>query len=286
LSRTVAVLGPGAVGGVLAVPLVLSGHRVICVARPETAEAIAAEGLTLQRPEGTLHARPEAVARLQEEVDLLLVTVKSPALEDALGRIRAAVGLVVPLLNGLEHIDRIRARLGEGVIAGSIGTLEAFRDTPTRIVQTTQAPVITASAVVEPLQAAGFAVRVVPNERAVLWEKAARLSVLAAATALTQRTVGELRADPSWRPELETALAEACAVARADGVELTPASQWEIIGGMPSTLTTSTARDVAAGRPSELDAITGAVVRAGERLGVPTPTLRRILEDACRAPSR
>ena len=52
-------------------------------------------------------------------------------------------------------------------------------------------------------------------------------------------------------------------VARADGVDLTPEAQWEIIDAMPPALTSSTARDIAAGRPSELDAITGAAVRAG-----------------------
>ena len=62
-----------------------------------------------------------------------------------------------------------------------------------------------------------------------------------------------------------------------------------LIDAMPADLTTSTARDVAAGRPSELDAITGAVVRAGRALNVPTPTLDRLLEAVeegrCRASS-
>jgi 2-dehydropantoate 2-reductase len=53
-----------------------------------------------------------------------------------------------------------------------------------------------------------------------------------------------------------------------------------MIEGMPASLTTSAARDVAAGRPSELDAITGAIVRAGRRLGVPTPVLERLLSEA------
>jgi ketopantoate reductase len=58
---------------------------------------------------------------------------------------------------------------------------------------------------------------------------------------------------------------------------------------MPPELTTSTARDAAAGRPSELDATAGAVVRAGRRLGVEAPTLERLLveaEERCRARSR
>ena len=78
-------------------------------------------------------------------------------------------------------------------------------------------------------------------------------------------------------------------VATADGVSLTSDAQWEIINSMPPRLTSSTARDVAAGRASELDAITGAAVRAGHRLGVPVPALEALLaeaEEACRARSR
>src|SRR5207249_11026556 len=104
--------------------------------------------------------------------------------------------------------------------------------------------------------------------------------------AASQRPVGELRSDEEWRSRLEDAVSEACAVAAADGVELTPGEEWEIIDAMRHELTTSTARDVAAGRPSELDAITGAVVRAGRGLGIPTPTLEGLLseaEDRCQA---
>src|SRR5207237_6170166 len=126
----------------------------------------------------------------------------------------------------------------------------------------------------------GVDVRVMP-ERALLWDKLARMAPFAAATALTQRPVGDLRNDPDWRPRLERAVEEACAVANADGVALAPEEEWKILETLPATLMSSTGRDIAAGRPSELDAITGAVVRAGRRLGVPTPALEAILEEAC-----
>lgn len=276
---TIAVLGPGAVGTALAVPLALMGERVICVARPETAEAIAREGLTLVRVGEEFRARPEATDTLREDVDLLLVTVKAPGLEEALGRVEANARIVVPFLNGLEHLETIRGWLGGRVIAGTIGLLEAYRETPTVVVQTTRGPVLT---VAEPVDIPGFEVRVAP-ERELLWDKIARMAPLAAATAATQRPVGALRADPEWRSQLVLAIGEACNVAAADGVDVDPAEQWEIIERMPETLTTSAARDVAAGRASELDAITGAVVRAGRRLGVPTPALEQLLERACRA---
>jgi 2-dehydropantoate 2-reductase len=132
-------------------------------------------------------------------------------------------------------------------------------------------------------------VRVNGSEAAELWEKLARQAPVAAATTATQRAIGELRTDPEWRTRLEQAIEETCSVAAADGAPLAPATQWEIIDSMPPKLTSSTARDVAAGRPSELDAITGAAVRAARRVGVPAPALEGLLadaEDACRALSR
>jgi 2-dehydropantoate 2-reductase len=109
---------------------------------------------------------------------------------------------------------------------------------------------------------------------------------LAAATVAAGLAVGPLRTDAEWGRRLRAAVVEACAVAAADGVELLVDAQLGIIDAMPESLTTSTARDVAAGRPSELDAIAGSVVRAAERLGVAAPELGALLDQAeavCRA---
>jgi 2-dehydropantoate 2-reductase len=271
------------------VPLAEAGLDVVCIARATTAAAITSQGLSLRHGSGVRTVRLRAVEELDETVDLLLVTVKATGLDDALGRIKAPPLVVLPLLNGLEHVDTIRRRLDGRVLAGSIGKLEAYRDGPTEVVQTTPAPLITIfpeDGAAHLLREAGFDVRVAESEQAVLWEKTARLAPLAAATAITQKTLGELRTDIAWRSTLEAAVAEACAVAAADGVILDEAAQWEILDTMPASVSTSTARDAAAGRPTELDAVLGAVVRRARRLGVAAPTLDRLLaeaEDACRA---
>ena len=292
---TVAVLGPGAVGGVLAVGLVRAGVRVICIARPETAALIGSEGLTLIHEQSVETARPEAAPGLREPVELLLVTVKAPSLEDALERVEAPARTVIPLLNGIEHMQTIRGRLPDStVVAGTIGWIEAWLDRPGTVVQNTPGVVMTLAsdadaASVDVLLRSGAEVRVNGSEAAVLWEKLARQAPVAAATTATQRPIGELRSDSVWRGRLEQAIAETCAVAAREGAALAPEAQWEIIESMPSKLTSSTARDVAAARPSELDAITGAAVRAGRRSGVPMPALERLLADAeerCRALSR
>jgi len=275
---TTAILGPGAVGGSLAVRLALAGERVICVARTETAAAIRGGGLTLVYEDEELRARPEAVETLEEPVGLLLVTVKAPALAEAVDRVRAEPELVLPMLNGLEHMAVLRDRF-RSVTAATIGRLEAFREGTTRIVQHKAALVtIAGDALPAALVQAGVETRLGGSEVDVLWEKLARQAPLAALTCVTGKSTGEVRSDPRFRSAVE----EACAVALADGARTTLAEQWSIIESLPPELTTSTARDVAAGQPSELDAIAGGVVRAGRRLGVPTPTFEELLA-ACPA---
>lgn len=292
---SVAILGPGAVGGVLAVGFERAGLPTTCIARPDTAEVIRSEGLTLRQGENVHTARPEVTTELREPVDVLLVTVKAPALEDALARVSAPVGTVIPLLNGIEHMLVLRERLaGANVVAASIGRIEAYLERPGTVIQPTPSVVMTVAADVEAetaalLRRSGTEVRVNGTEAEVLWEKLARQAPVAAATAIAQRPIGELRSNPKWRVRLEQAVAEACNVAAREGVILSPVAEWEIIDGMPPLLTSSTARDIAAGRPSELDAITGAAVRAAQRLGVAAPALEGLLaeaEEACRASLR
>jgi 2-dehydropantoate 2-reductase len=289
--------------------MVAARTGALCVGTERTVEGIRARGLTLVHGGRTSIARPEAAARLERPVSLLVIAVKAHHLEDALDRVAPeaiAGALVLPLLNGLEHVDTLRDALdrlcGESpqsfprVAAGSIGRVEAVSPEPGVVVQRTEAePVITAAsreldrqtldAALAPLRVPGLEIVVGGDERAVLWEKAARLAALAAATTASGRSVGVVRADAGWRERLLAALEEAVAVATADGVPLSFEAQWAIIESLPRDLTTSTARDAAAGRPTELDAITGSVVRAGERLGVATPALAALLEEAtCRAP--
>ena len=287
-----AVLGLGGIGGLLA-----ARTGALCVGTERTVAAIAEHGLTFVEGASTSVTRPEATTRLESPVGLLVVAVKAYDLDAALDRVEPEAldgAVIVPLLNGLEHVDVLRARLGDAcntvsqappiVAAGSIGRVSAASPEPGLVVLAEQAGGRITAACRElapdalserlaPLSAAGLELVVLEDEQEVLWEKAARLAVLAAATVASGSTVGVLRDDPAWRERLRGALAEAVSTAAADGVSLAVDDQWAMIDAMPPELTTSAARDAAAGRPTELDAITGSVVRAGRRLAVPTPVL-------------
>jgi 2-dehydropantoate 2-reductase len=290
MRTTVAVLGPGAVGGTFAARFLQADYHTLCVAPPATVQLMALAGISFEHNGGeALVVRPEVTERLVRPVSLLVVSVKATQLEEALERVdpeAVANGVVLPLLNGLEHMEPLRERFGGRVAAGSLSRFEAYRPGRMQIVQKSQTALVTMASddlterelehAAGIVQQAGIDVELETDEKRVLWRKAVRLAVLAPVTALTKKTVGELRTDLDWRPKMEQAVEEACAIAAADGVSLMPSAQWTRITEMESSLTTSAARDVAAGKRSEIDAITGAVVRAGERHGVPCPVLTEL----------
>lgn len=298
-----AVLGLGGVGGMLA-----ARTGALAVGTERTVAAIRERGLTLVHEGLTTVAHPDATTHLEQPVALLVVAVKAYDLDAALERVEPTAldgALVLPLLNGLEHVDALRARFAGArytwlqappvVAAGSIGSLSARAPEPGFVVQATPSPGrITAAsrdldrdpfaAALAPLRHPDIEIVVLDDERTVLWEKAARLAVLAAATVASGLTVGPLRADPAWHERMRTALEEGMAAAAAEGVSLAADEQWAMIEAMPPELTTSAACDADAGRPTELDAITGSVVRAAARLGVPAAVLGALHEEArCRA---
>lgn len=119
---TVAILGPGGVGGLVAGALDRAGTPAIVVARESTAGLIAERGLEVSSVRlGDFVAHPRAVARLEEPVEALVVATKATGLQEGLERIATRPTLVLPLLNGLDHLAPLRERFGEeAVVAGTI----------------------------------------------------------------------------------------------------------------------------------------------------------------------
>lgn len=132
---TVAVLGPGGVGGLLAALLSRAGHRVICLAGETTAKALRENGIRVRsEPFGDFTAEVEADTVLREPVDLCVVAVKHTSLDEALERVPAAVlgpdALVLPLLNGVEHTGALRDRYGHDRVAAGVIRVESARVAP------------------------------------------------------------------------------------------------------------------------------------------------------------
>ena len=287
---TIAVLGPGGVGGLLAGALERGGSDVVVVGRESTVAVIAREGLHVQSVTfGDFVARPRALARLHEPVDALLVATKAGGLTSALERVAVAPGVVLPLLNGLDHIGVLRERFSpDSVLAGSI-RVEADRPRPGVVVHTSPFLLVSMAsryaaaqpamgALAEALSAAGVPVRVSDSEADVMWSKLVRLNALACVTSAYDVLLGEIRSTPQLHADLVGAIEEASAVGRAEGAkDIDAARAVAELEAAHDTLGSSMQRDIAAGREPELDAIPGAVLRAGARHGIPCPTIERLV---------
>jgi 2-dehydropantoate 2-reductase len=118
----------------------------------------------------------------------------------------------------------------------------------------------------------GFTCQLILNEQTLLWSKLCFLAPLALVTSASGKNKGEFYADAAWKGKFDSAVAEACAVARADGAEVNLVKLQETFDGLPPTMRSSMQKDLAAGRQLELDAIGGPIVRGGERYGIAIPT--------------
>jgi 2-dehydropantoate 2-reductase len=280
----VAVLGPGAVGGLVGALLARQGHAVTCLAGAGTAAHIERHGLRLTSDRyGEVTARAHGAELLDEPVDVCLVTPKSTRLGEALARVPAATlgdAVAVPLLNGLEHMTLLRQRYPDArVVAGAIRVV-ASRTAPGEVRHEGALAAVQlgpgADELADALSGAGLDVSVRPDEAGLLWDKLAFLAPVALLTTLLDAPLGAVR--EQLPDDLRALVEEVAAVARAEGAQADAAATLAFMATVPAGMTSSLQRDTAAGHETELDAIGGAVLRAAERHGVDVPVTTRVVE--------
>lgn len=280
-----AVLGAGGVGGFLAGALARAGREVVLLLR---AEALARYDGRLRVESvllGDFEIDVPGVPSLDRSVDVLWVTPKATQLEAALElvppkRLRDAV--VVPLLNGLDHVALLRERFGADRVLAGVIYIESERVDVGRISQKTAfaeielAPDPRAAAICAELGDADVPCQVGETEAAVLWRKLSVLAPIALTTTALGEPLSAVMTDPTWRRRAEACVRELAAVAAAEGFAFDPddtLERYDRIGDLRSSMQ----KDRAAGRPLELDAIGGAVVRAARRHGLDVPTTRELI---------
>ncbi len=302
-SLRIVVAGAGAVGSVFGARLGAAGHEVLLVGREAHMSAIRRAGLRSSGLFGETLAHPETATDLagaERPTDLLLVSVKSHAtarVAAALAAWRVRPELVVSLQNGLGNVEALGAALGpERVLAGRV-IFGALLPAPGHAHVTVNAKPVAigplradaallrrATDVAASIDAAGIPCEAVEAAEPLLWEKALYNCGLNPLGAVHGLSYGEVAAAPDLRRELEAAIDEGFAVARAAGIALpwTDAAafrEYFYARLLPPTAAhrSSMRQDLEAGRPTEVDAIGGAIVRAGARLGVPTPVNARLV---------
>ena len=277
-----AILGVGAIGGLMGTALASLGENVTLIVRPEKLAAYP-ETLSLERPSGTLTATASVADRVNEPVDVLWVATKTYQLESALATVEATPGIVVPLLNGVDHVAVLRARFGSDRVVPATIAVEAEQVAPGRFVQRNPARLNIAASgepvlgrIVQRLEGLGFICQFIGNELSLLWGKMCFLAPFALVTSASGKDLGEISADPTWKAQLHAAVAEACAVAQASGAEVDVAKVQGVFDTLPPTMRSSMAKDLAARRRLELDGIVGPILRGGAQHGIPVPVTEKL----------
>jgi 2-dehydropantoate 2-reductase len=273
-----AILGAGGIGGLLAGAFAHSGAEVVLLLRPESLTGNCAHLRVDSVVLGEFEVDVPASSRLDEPVDVLWVATKATQLEPALSLAPPnAVGgaIVIPLLNGVDHLELLRARY-QNVVGAAI-RVESERVPPSLIRQKSpflRVDIAGAPEVQAAVRDAGIECRAGENERSVLWEKLVFLAPVALATTAFDAPLGSVRGGAPFLGCRD----EAFSAARAAEAEIDARAIRALHDAAPAEMQSSMQKDVALGREPETEAIAGPIVRRGREHGFSTGFTNELLD--------
>jgi 2-dehydropantoate 2-reductase len=274
------VVGAGAVGGYFGGRLLKAGRDVTFLVRPRRAAELAKHGLRIRSPVGDFHhpAPPTVLQEdLKEPFDLVLLSCKAYDLEGAINSFGRAVGpttSILPLLNGMRHIERLAERFGPERVIGGLcaisvtlgpeGDIVHFNDWHALSfgeLDGSRTPRI--EAIASKLLNAGFDATLSDQIRQEMWEKWVFIATAAGITCLMRSAVGDYVA--AGGADLALGLLDECAaIAAAQGFPLRAPALERARTAMTaagSPLKASMLRDIEGGKPAEGDQILGDLLR-------------------------
>jgi 2-dehydropantoate 2-reductase len=286
------VIGAGALGGYFGACLVRAGRDVTFMVRPHRAAQLARAGLQVTSPHGdfAVHVKTTLPDGIREPFDLILLGVKSYSLDETMNQFAPAVGpdtAILPVLNGMGHIDRLTAKFGARHVLGGVANISAGLDAEGRVAhfiplhdlifgEVAGGTTERIHAVEATIGNAGFDAR--PSDAIMhnMWEKFAQLGLGAGITCLMRASLGDILAAPGGREAMFALYDECRGVATAAGFPPRPATvefAHKLITTEGSPLKWSMLRDIERGSITEGEHILGDMVARARKLGVATPIL-------------
>jgi 2-dehydropantoate 2-reductase len=287
------IVGAGAVGGYFGGRLARAGRNVAFLVRPSRAKQLGRDGLRIISPHGDAVLTPKLITaeEINTPYDLVFLSVKAYALEAAMNDFAAAVGpetMILPVLNGMRHVDLLTKRFGEYAVIGGVCLVASEIDDEGRIVQLADIQRLTygerngemtrrLQTLDATLQGARFDARLSTDIMQEMWEKWVQLASLGAITCLMRGAIGEIVAVTGGANLSLKVLDESARVATACDHKPSEAFLSRHAATMTapgSPLTSSMYRDLRKGASVEVDHILGDFIERGDAHRVPTPLLK------------
>ncbi len=282
------VLGAGALGGYFGGRLLEAGAELSFLVRPRRAAQLAAQGLVIESPFGALR-RPVRTVMVDEAEpgwDLILLTCQAYDLAEAIAAIRPAVDsrtAILPVLNGLSHIETLQREFGAGQVLGGLAKIQATLAADGTVrhlndwrwltfgeVDGSMSPRVEAFAALA-ARAEGMIAEGVPDIMFRMWEKLVHLGTSAVGTVLMRANTGEIARAPGGIAFMHRLLDANAAIAAHHGHPMRPAYIEEfrkVFADPKGQYSTSMLRDLEAGGRIEADHILGFLLEAARRAGV------------------
>lgn len=285
------IVGAGGVGGYFGAHLARAGLDITYLLRAKRKAMIDTHGLRVESPQGAFTVQPKTIVAedVQPHYDLILIAVKSYDLDEVMRPLQDVLGqgVVLPFLNGLDHLDKLDRLLGKERVMAGVAHIAATITPEGAVRQLTDLHRLTvgarhprhqelASAFIKLCEGAPFESLLTENIEQMLWDKWAFLAALAGMTTLCRGSVGDIVETPYGRGATIQMYEECCRVARASGYAISAEASvraLEILTAKGSSFTASMLRDLLNGQPTEHDHILGAMIRRGQSLDCPTPLL-------------
>jgi 2-dehydropantoate 2-reductase len=292
----ITVMGTGGVGGYFGAKLAKAGHDVAFVARGNHLKAMKKNGLKVYSELGDVTIDPINASDNPEEfgiADIVLFCVKAYDTQTAATLIKPIVGEntgVIPLLNGIGHVEILQATLGQNSVIGGVANISALIEksgvvrhfSTMQILRVGELGDNSSERIEKFRDACGDAGIDAPVPESIekeLWQKIIMICTLAGANCLTRLPLGLCRNDLSTRKLMTTLASEAVDVARALNIRL-PDDQVEItmklLDALPPTMKASMLAALEKGEKLEASALNGAIERLGKENGIDTPAHRTV----------
>lgn len=289
------ILGTGAVGGYFGGRLASSGANVTFLVRNRRYQQLEDTGLNVRSIHGDFTVTPSLALTVDaiEQPDVVIVALKNYHLEGALPEIRSLVekgAKVLPLLNGVQHMDVLVQEFGQDAVLGGLCYIEATLDSDGNVIHTSPMHDIVIGSLassdetlLEDLESAfkqsGVNVRVSESIMVDMWQKFIFLTSLSSITASIRKPIGPILSDVVSKRFLEDLIQEIISVGEAKQVRL-PADAFEQVmnklNSISPSMTSSLHRDLEKGLPLEIDSLQGAVLEMAQPYEVKTPCVRSV----------
>lgn len=290
-SPTIAVVGTGVVGGLIAGLLMRAGNRVICYSSPSSSKRIMAEGISIDsQVYGDFIFKPQIAYLVKQKPEIIIVAARATHIELALTALdpkRVARSIIIVITSGLEYWQNLK---NYPLSVGFLEPFDGYREDVNRIVHKEQKLTLTVAGeqtierhklkqVVELFKLAGIDFKVIDHAADLTWLKNISFTAVSLIAGIERSAFKKALKNKKNFECMERIITEALMVAEKRGSRIKYDDVMKVINNVPDNYKPPLVFDLAKGQIGEIDAVAGSIVRLGERYEINCSEIKKLMTE-------